>query len=300
MEDFLLPVGIGDLEELRGLAALEHRIQRGRDHLVDGRGDAAVPSRVRRRDGEVGRQVLLEDVAGGRAIGPVDLDLHVEAAGPQDRGIDQVRPVGGADDHDVAEPFNAVDLGEELRDDRRLDVRGDAGPARPEERVHLVEEDHHGHVVGRLVLGLLKDLADLPLGLADILVQQLRPLHVEEVRGDLFAALLRDLLGEQHAPGRAELVVLVVVGVEVRQLHRILDRLDLQAQTADVAIPDVGHLFESKLFGLALRQALEEVSRFRIHQDVVTRLQLNRTERIGDDSDLLVVRAQRDDGAVVV
>ena len=63
------------------------------DHRVDGRGDAAVPSRVRRRDGEVGRQVLLEDVAGGRAIGSVDLDLHVEAAGPQDRGIDQVRAV---------------------------------------------------------------------------------------------------------------------------------------------------------------------------------------------------------------
>ncbi len=91
-----------------------------------------------------------------------------------------------------------------------------------------------------------------------------------------------------------------MVGVEVRQLPRVLDRFDLQAQTADVAIPDVGHLFESQLFGLALRQALEEVSRFRIHQDVVARLQLSRTERIGDDSDLLVVRAQRDDSAVVV
>jgi len=39
-------------------------------------------------------------------------------------------------------------------------------PAGPEERVHLVEEDHHGHVVSRLFLGFLKDLADLPLGLA--------------------------------------------------------------------------------------------------------------------------------------
>jgi hypothetical protein len=53
------------------------------------------------------RQVLPEDIAGGRAIGSVDLDLHVEAAGPQDRGIDQVRAVRRADDHDVAEPFNA-------------------------------------------------------------------------------------------------------------------------------------------------------------------------------------------------
>jgi len=33
---------------------------------------------------------------------------------------------------------------------------------------------------------------------------------------------------------------------------------------------------------------------------MVPRLQLNRAERIGDDSDLVVVRAQRDDGAVVV
>ena len=230
-----------------------------------------MPPRLRRGDGKVTRHVLVEDVGGGRPIGPVDLDLHVEAAGPQDGRIEEIGPVRGADDDDIAQPFYTIDLGEELRDDRRLHVGRDAAPACSEERVHLVEEDHHRHVVRRFLLRLLEHFAELPLGFADVLVEQLRPLDVQEVAVDRFAALLRELLRqairqglgdhglaasgrpvEQHALRGAELVLLVEIGVEVRQLHGVLDGLNLGCQTSDVAIADVRDLFECEVFDVGL------------------------------------------------
>ena len=234
----------------------------------------------------------MEDVAGRGLVGALDLDLHVEPARPQDGGVDQVLPVAGADHDDVPQALDAVDLGEQLRDDRGLDVRADAGAARAEQGVHLVEEHHDRHVLVGLLLGLHEDLADLALGLADVLVEELGALDVEEVALDLLAALLGDLLGEvvgdglgdhglaaagrpveQHALGRRELVLLVVVRVEVRQLHRVLDGLDLRAEPADLLVADVRHFLEREVFDLALRQLLEQVARLRIHQEVVAGLQ---------------------------
>src|SRR6476646_11475511 len=78
--------------------------------------------------------------------------------------------------------LNAVDLGEQLRHDRALDVGGDAGAARAEQRVHLVEEDDDGHALLGLLSRALEDQPDLTLGLTDVLVEELRPLAVEEVR----------------------------------------------------------------------------------------------------------------------
>src|SRR5436190_11675071 len=118
--------------------------------------------------------------------------------------------------------------------------------------IHLVEEHHDRHVVGRLLLGLDEDLADLALGLADVLVQELRPLDVEEEALDLLAALLGDLLGEvvghrlgdhrlaaagraveEHALGRRELVLLIIVGVQIGELDGVLDRLRPGAEAAE-------------------------------------------------------------------
>src|SRR5690606_42086095 len=113
---------------------------------------------------------------------PVALDLHVEAPGPQDSRVDQVLTVGGADDNDVLQRLDAVQLAEQLRYDGRLDVGADAGSASPEQRVHLVEEDDDGNALVGLLLGPLEDHADLALGLADPLVEQLGALDVEEVR----------------------------------------------------------------------------------------------------------------------
>jgi hypothetical protein len=78
--------------------------------------------------------------------------------------------------------LDAVDLGEQLGNDRRLHVRADAGAAGAKERVHLVEEDDDRHALLGLLAGALKDDADLALGLTDVLVEQLGTLDVEEVR----------------------------------------------------------------------------------------------------------------------
>src|SRR5207249_9676388 len=53
-------------------------------------GLAAELARLGLGDRDLSRQVLLKDVAGGAAIRPLDLDLHVEAARPQDGRVDEV------------------------------------------------------------------------------------------------------------------------------------------------------------------------------------------------------------------
>ena len=77
-------------------------------------------------------------------------------------------------------PFDAVDLAEQLRDDRVLDVGGHARAAGAEDRVHLVEEHDDRRALARLLPGPLEHQPDVPLGLPDVLVQQLRALDVEE------------------------------------------------------------------------------------------------------------------------
>ena len=69
---------------------------------------------------------------------------------------------------------------EQLRDDGVLHVGGDAGAAGAEERVHLVEEHDDRRALAGLLPRPLEDQADVPLGLADVLVEQLGALDVEE------------------------------------------------------------------------------------------------------------------------
>src|SRR5437899_2623464 len=318
VEDLLVAVGVGDLEAAVLFAQRVHRLHGRRVHGVDGAADVRSPY-LRFREGDVRRQVLGEDVGGGAAVGALDLDLHVEPAGTQDGRVDEVLAVGGADDDDVLEPFDAVDLGQELRHDGGLDVGGDAGAAGAEERVHLVEEDDDRDVLGGLFLGLDEDLADLALGLTDVLVEELGALDVEEEALDLLAALLGDLLGEvvgdglgdhglaaagraveEHPLGRGELVLLIVVGVQIRELDRVLDGLDLIAQTADVVVADIGDFLEAEIFHLSLRQSLEKIAALRIEQQMVSSLQTIRAQRLGDDADLLFVGAEGDEGALGV
>src|SRR5713226_1672864 len=317
VEDLLVAVGVGDFEEAVFLGEAVHGLHAGDDHLLDGGGDVAAGLTL--GEGDVGGEVLLEDVGGRGAVGPLDLDLHVQAPGAQDRGVDEVLAVTGADDDDVLEALDAVDLGQELGHDRGLDVGGDAGAAGAEEGVHLIEEDDDWHVLGGLFLSFDENLSNLPLCLSHVLVQQLRSLDVEEVALDLLAAGLGDLLGEvvgdglgdhglaaaggaveEHALGGRELVLLVVVGVEVGELHGVLDGLDLVDEAADVVVADVGHFLELEILDLALGELLQQVAALGVHEEMVARLEPLQAQGVGDDADLLLVGAQRDDGALGV
>ena len=284
-------------------------------------------------------EVLREDVLRRLGVRALDLDLHVEAAGPQDRRVDHVLTVGGADHDDVLQALDAVDLAEQLRDDRGLHVGGDAGAAGTEDRVHLVEEHDHRGALGRLLAGPLEDQPDVPLGLADELVQQLGALDVEEVGLGLtrvFAADLGHLLGqrvgnslgnqrlsatgravEQHAFGRTQRVLAVEILVQERQLDRVADLLDLPAQAADVVVGDVGNLFEHQVLDLGLGDALEGVPGLGVDQQrvagtqparpgvVVERVgvavrQILGDQRLGQPHDALFVGVADHQGAVAV
>src|SRR5207248_9584809 len=108
VEDLLVAVGVGDLQEAVVLGEAVHGLHGAGDHLLDGRGDAAAGRAL--GEGDVGREVLAEDVGGRPAVGPLDLDLHVQPAVPQDGRVDEVLAVRGPDDGDVLESLNAVDL----------------------------------------------------------------------------------------------------------------------------------------------------------------------------------------------
>ena len=145
---------------------------------------------------------------------------------------------------------------QQLGNDGVLDVGRHPRTAGAEQRVHLVEEHDDRRALAGLLPGPLEHQPDVPLGLTDVLVEQLRTLDVEEVALALGLGVAeRHLLGErvgdrlgdeglaaagraveQHALGRLELVLLEQVGVQVRQLDGVADLLDLAAEPADVFV----------------------------------------------------------------
>src|SRR5207248_1884418 len=103
-------------------------------------------------------RVNLEDLRAPLAVGAIDDDLAVEAAGPQQRRIEDVGPVGGRDEDDVVLHLEAVHLDEELVE-RLLALvvtAAQAGPAVAADGVDLVHEDDAGAVL----FGLLEQVAD--------------------------------------------------------------------------------------------------------------------------------------------
>ena len=78
--------------------------------------------------GDVER-VDLEHVDARRLVRQRDLDLAVEAAGPQQRRVEHVGPVGRADHLDLANRVEAVQLVEQLHQ-RPLDLAVGGGALR--------------------------------------------------------------------------------------------------------------------------------------------------------------------------
>src|SRR5690606_5236348 len=290
VQDLLVAVGVGHLEEPVLLGLGVHPQHGGLDHRRHARlRRAAVLGQVVLVQRQIRLDVLAEDVLRRLRVRALDLDLHVEPARPQDRRVDHVLAVGGANDDDVLQALHTVNLGEQLRDDGVLHVRGDARAPSAEHRVHLVEEDDNRRALARLLASPLEDEADVPLSLADVLVEQLRALDVEEVAAALLLALLlgdllRQRVGDrlrderlatagwavqQHALRRTQLVLPEQVRVQEWKLDGVPDLLDLPVQTPDVGVVDVGDLLKDELLDLALGDALVRVRRARLDQQRV-------------------------------
>ena len=178
--------------------------------------------------------VDLEDLLAALAVGAVDDDLAVEAAGPQQRRVEDVGPVGGGDQDDVVLHLEAVHLDQQLvqRLLALVVAAAHAGAAVAADGVDLVHEDD----AGRVLFGLLEEVADAAGADADEHLDEVRAGDREE--GD--AGLAGDGAGEQRLAGAGRAVeqdALGDAGAErlefLRVLEEFLDLLQLLHRLVD-------------------------------------------------------------------
>ena len=202
--------------------------------------------------------VHLEDLLAPVAIRPVDHDLAVEAARAQQRGVEDVGPVGGRDQDDVVLELEAVHLDQELVE-RLLALvvtATEAGAAMAADGVDLVHEDD----ARRVLLGLLEEVAHARGADADE--------HLDEVgagdREERHAGLAGDraceqrLAGarrpvQQHALGDARTERLELLGV-LEELLDLVQLLDGLVGSRDVLERDLGRV-DGHALGAALAEA---------------------------------------------
>ena len=94
-----------------------------------------------------------EDLLPALDVGDIDVDLPVETPGSEQRGIENVRPVGRRHHYDAVVLFKAVHLYEQLVE-RLLSLVMAAAKSRaslPSDGVDLVDKDDAGHITLRLV-----------------------------------------------------------------------------------------------------------------------------------------------------
>ena len=165
--------------------------------------------------------------------------------------VHQLREVGRADDDHLTALDEPVHEGEELGHHALLDVADDLRALRGE-GVDLVEEDDAGRVLPRL----LEDGAQPGFALPVVLVDDLGPVHVDEVglhlerggAGDegLAGARWSD---QQHPPRRLDAERREERGAAERQLDHLADEGDLAVEPADVLVGDPGCLALGELGG---------------------------------------------------
>ena len=100
----------------------------------------------------------LQDVEAPLRSGASTGDLAVEPAGPQQRRVEHVGPVGGGDQDHAAAYVEAVHLDQQLVQGLLALVvpAAHAGATVPADGIDLVDEDDRG----RVLLGLLEQVAD--------------------------------------------------------------------------------------------------------------------------------------------
>ena len=185
-------------------------------------------------------RVQPQDRQAARLGGEAHLHPPVEAAGPQQRGVEHVQAVGGRDDHDPLALAEAVELHQQLVEGAlALGVgAAHARAAGAADGVDLVEEDDRA---GLAATGLGEEVAHPGGADADVGVDEVRAREGEEGH----ARLARDGLGEQGLAGARR----AVQGDAARHARahaaealRLLEEDDHLAQLLDrlVAAGDVG------------------------------------------------------------
>ena len=184
--------------------------------------------------------VDLEDLQAALHVGPVEDDLAVEAAGSQQRRVEDVGPVRGGHDDDVRVRVEAVHLDQDLVERLlALVVRAaQAGAALAAHGVDLVDEDDAGAVA----LGLVEEVAHAAGADAHEHLHELRAGDAEEGHAGLAGHGPRQqrLAGawrahEQHAARDARAQRVELLGV----LEELDDLLELR-----LGLVHAGHVGE--------------------------------------------------------
>ena len=182
----------------------------------------AMTSRSTSRRDRLAPGVHPQDALAAVQVGLVDHDLPVEAAGAQQRRVEDVGPVGGGDQDDAALDVEAVHLDQQLVQGLLALVvaAAEAGAAVPADGVDLVHEhDRRG-----VRLGLLEQVAHPGGADADE--------HLDEVRAgdrvERHAGLAGHRPGQQRLAGAGRAVeqhALGDLGADRLELGRVLQEL---------------------------------------------------------------------------
>ena len=201
--------------------------------------------------------VDLQDLLAAAQVGPVDDDAAVEAAGPEQRRVEDVRPVRRGDEDDALVGVEAVHLDEQgvQRLLALVVAAAEARAAVPADGVDLVDEDD----AGRVLLALLEEVADARGADADE--------HLDEVRAgdreERDVRLAGDRAGEEGLAraGRADQEhALGDLAAELLELLRVLEELD-DLLELDLGLLDARDVLERHLLlrrGQELRPRLAE------------------------------------------
>ncbi len=204
--------------------------------------------------------VNLEDLLAADHVGIGHDHLAVEAAGPQQRRVEHVGPVGRGDQDDALVRLEAVHLDQKLIE-RLLALviaAAEAGAAVATDRVDLVDEDD----AGRVLLRLLEHVAHARGADADEHLDEVRARNGEE-RHVRFA---RDRARQQRlaGPGRADQQHAARdAPAEPLEFSGITQEFDDLLQVL-LGLVDAGHVLEGDAavgFGQKLGPALAEAER---------------------------------------
>ncbi len=233
-------------------------------------------------------RVHLEDLRATLAVGTIHGDLAVEASGAQQRRIEDVGPVGGRDHDDVVLRLEAIHLNEQLVE-RLLALVVSAAESRAAVAAHGVDLVHEDDA-GRVLLGLLEQIAHARGAHADEHLHEVRPRDREERHARLAGdrACEQRLAGtgrpvEQNPRGnaRAERLEALWILQELLDLVQLLHGL---IHAGDIAEGDLG-----RIGGEALGARLAEGHHLRapalhlVHEEYPEAQEQHERDDVGDD-----------------